>query len=66
MPACASCNINKHSESLEDFRKAIKGYMKHLNEINTQYKIAKRYGLVVEVDKPVMFYFETIEAEKVA
>ena len=23
-PSCASCNINKHSESLEDFRKAIK------------------------------------------
>jgi hypothetical protein len=45
---------------LEDFRKAIKGYMNHLNNINTQYKIAKRYGLVIEVDKPVVFYFETV------
>jgi len=59
MPACASCNINKHSMSLEDFRSMIAGFMKHLNEINTQYKIAKRYGLVVEVAKPVVFYFET-------
>jgi 5-methylcytosine-specific restriction endonuclease McrA len=59
MPACASCNINKHSMSLEDFRLLIQGFIKHLNEINTQYKIAKRYGLVKEEIKPVVFYFET-------
>jgi len=60
MPACASCNINKHSGSLEEFRKLIAGFMKHLNEINTQYKIAKRYGLVKEDIKPVVFYFESV------
>jgi 5-methylcytosine-specific restriction endonuclease McrA len=59
MPACASCNINKHSGSLEDFRSLIAGFMKHLNEISTQYKIAKRYGLVTENIKPIVFYFET-------
>lgn len=58
MPACASCNINKHSDSLEEFRKLIQGFMKHLNEVNTQYKIAKRYGLIQETVKPVVFYFE--------
>lgn len=58
-PPCASCNINKHSGSLEEFRELIQGFKKHLNEINTQYKISKRYGLVIEVDKPVVFYFET-------
>jgi hypothetical protein len=62
MPACASCNINKHSMSLEDFRSLIAGFMKHLNEISTQYKIAKRYGLVQETVKPVIFYFETFPA----
>jgi 5-methylcytosine-specific restriction endonuclease McrA len=60
MPACASCNINKHSLSLEEFRSLIQGFMKHLNELNTQYKIAKRYGLVKEDIKPIVFYFETI------
>lgn len=60
-PSCASCNINKHSMSLEQFRKQIKGFMKHLNEINTQYKIAKRYGLVQETSIDVKFYFETIK-----
>ncbi len=62
MPACASCNINKHSASLEEFRQLIAGFMKHLNEINTQYKIAKRYGLVKEDIKPVVFYFEIFKA----
>jgi len=60
MPSCASCNINKHSGSLEEFRSLIAGFMKHLNEVSTQYKIAKRYGLVQETVKPVVFYFETL------
>jgi 5-methylcytosine-specific restriction endonuclease McrA len=60
MPACASCNINKHSMSLEEFRGLISGFRKHLNEANTQYKISKRYGLVQEVDKPIIFHFETL------
>lgn len=60
IPSCASCNINKHSDSLEGFRKNIAAYMKHLNEISTQYKIAKRYGLIIETGKPVVFYFETL------
>lgn len=58
MPACSSCNINKHDLSLEQFRSLIQGFMKHLNELNTQYKIAKRYGLVKEDTKPIVFYFE--------
>jgi len=44
--------------SLEDFRNLISGFMKHLNEISTQYKIAKRYGLIHETPKPIVFYFE--------
>ena len=60
MPSCQSCNINKHSMSLEEFRNLISGFIKHLNEVNTQYKIAKRYGLVNETIKPIVFYFEKI------
>lgn len=63
MPSCASCNINKHSGSLEEFRSLIQGFKKHLNGVNTQYKITKRYGLVVEVEKPVVFYFETFKKQ---
>jgi 5-methylcytosine-specific restriction endonuclease McrA len=63
-PSCASCNINKHSMTLEEFRQQIAGFMKHLNHVSTQYKLAKRYGLVVETDKPVVFYFETLNETK--
>lgn len=62
MPACASCNINKHSMSLEEFRSMIAGFINSLNLRIIQYKIAKRYGLIAEVEKPVVFYFETINA----
>ncbi|MCH8067804.1 MAG: HNH endonuclease [Candidatus Marinimicrobia bacterium] len=58
MPSCPSCNISKHSNTLEEFRALISGFMNYLNETNTQYKIAKRYGLVSEINKPVKFYFE--------
>lgn len=63
VPACQSCNINKHSMSVDEFRQQIEGFMKHLNEASTQYKIAKRYGLVVEHPKKVVFYFETFKQE---
>lgn len=59
MPSCASCNINKHSMPLESFRDLITGFIKSLNRDSTQYKIAKRYGLVQEDIKPIVFYFET-------
>jgi len=48
--------------SIEEFRNLISGFMKHLNEVNTQYKIAKRYGLVNETIKPIVFYFERVSA----
>jgi len=58
-PACPSCNINKHSDSLESFRKMIAHFVTTLNRDITQYKIAKRYGLIQETNIEVKFYFET-------
>lgn len=60
-PACASCNINKRTHSLEGFRRLIQGFMKHLNEQSTQYKMAKKYGLVTETNKKVKFWYEIYE-----
>lgn len=45
--------------SLEEFRSLIAGFIESLNKTITQYKIAKRYGLVKEFIEPVVFYFET-------
>ena len=61
MPSCPSCNINKHSMSLEDFRSLIQNFIYSLNKNFVQYKIAKRYGLIQETIKPVVFYFETVD-----
>jgi 5-methylcytosine-specific restriction endonuclease McrA len=59
MPSCASCNINKHGDTIEQFRNNIKGYLNSLNQRMVQYKMVKKYGLIEETNKPVIFYFET-------
>lgn len=59
IPACASCNINKHGMSIEEFRQLIEGFINSLNLRMVQYKIAKRYGLIKETGIKVVFYFET-------
>lgn len=63
-PACASCNINKHSDGLEEFRKMIAHFITTLNRDNTQYKIAKRYGLITETGIDVKFYFEKLNTDQ--
>lgn len=63
VPACPSCNINKHSMDLEEFRKLIEGFVTSLNRDSVQYKVAKRYGLVKENLSPVVFYFERINQQ---
>lgn len=57
-PACASCNILKSSYSIDEFRRIIGQFISSLNKYNTQYKFAKRYGLVDETEKEVVFHFE--------
>lgn len=59
VPACASCNMMKSSLPIEHFRKQITQFINSLNEYSTQYKFAKRYGLITETSKPVVFWFET-------
>lgn len=59
-PSCASCNIQKNSYTLEQFRENIKQFVNSLNQYSTQYKFAKKYGLIQETEVEVKFYFETI------
>lgn len=60
-PACPSCNIQKNSYTLEQFRTNIKQFVNSLNQYSTQYKFAKKYGLLIETNKDVVFYFETLK-----
>jgi hypothetical protein len=61
-PACPPCNIDKHSMTLEDWR----GMIARSNDVLTRdvstFRRAVRYGLVTLAPKPVVFYFETLEA----
>ena len=59
VPACASCNLMKSQLNIEEFRILISSFIKGLNRYSNQYKFAKRYGLVEELDKPVVFWFES-------
>ena len=59
-PSCPSCNIQKNSYTLEQFRENIKQFVYSLNKYSTQYKFAKKYGLISENEIEVKFYFETL------
>ena len=58
MPSCARCNRWKSTFSLEMFRKEIELQTKRLNDYNSNYRMAKDYGLVCENNNKVIFYFE--------
>ena len=61
VPCCAPCNIMKGSLPLESFRLTIENFKRSLNLYVTQYKFAKRYGLITETEQPVVFWFERRE-----
>lgn len=58
-PSCSSCNSSKLNMSIEQFREHILNRLYRLNRDSTHYQIAKRFGLVIETDKEIIFHFET-------
>ena len=58
VPSCPQCNRLKSSLNIECFRSTIKQFIDSLNLYSTQYKFAKKYGLVVESEHKVSFWFE--------
>lgn len=60
LPACRQCNFYKSSMTLEDFRKRIRIVMMNNLRKNFGYRMAIKYGLVVENNKDIVFYFETL------
>ncbi len=58
VPACPSCNLMKGMSSVEGFREIIYRFIESLNSYSNQYKFAKKYGLIVESQEPVVFWFE--------
>jgi len=64
MPTCRVCNKWKSNFDLELFRKELEEQVKRLNEYSGNYRIAKKYSLVIEDIKPVVFYFESVNIKK--
>lgn len=59
MPACAPCNLDKHSMKLEDWRVKLQNSCTVLRRDSSTYRHALRFGLVVESQAPRLeFYFE--------
>ena len=65
-PSCRVCNGWKSTYHIELFRSEIQDQIKRLNERHANYRMAKKYGLLEETDKSVVFYFETINQVKEA
>jgi 5-methylcytosine-specific restriction endonuclease McrA len=57
MAVCISCNLQKGGRSLECFRDLIEDKLNQLKLV-ANYEVAKRYGLIIEVPKKIVFFFE--------
>lgn len=66
MPACYKCNNDKSSMSLERWREIIPHRVYTLNNDPkyASYQKAKRFGLVVEMDIEIVFWFEKYGKEQ--
>lgn len=57
-PACRPCNNFKSGMPLEDFRAEIAAQPQRLRRYRNQFRLAERFGLIIIIDNPVIFYFE--------
>lgn len=57
MPACRMCNFYKSTMTLEKFRERLQTITDRL-EKEFIYRLAKNYGIIIENQKSIVFYFE--------
>lgn len=57
MPACRMCNFYKSTSTIEEFRKKIQTIKDRLEKVYI-YRLAKKYGIIKESEKAIIFYFE--------
>ena len=62
-PACRVCNRFKGVCGIELFRKELQSQAERANRYSCNYRMAKKYGLIIEIDKEVKFYFEGVNDE---
>jgi hypothetical protein len=57
-PSCRACNIDKHATSLEGWRSQMEGRVGVCRRNYSAFRHAERFGLVQEIKKPIVFWFE--------
>lgn len=62
-PSCRMCNFYKSTMKIEDFREQLGHLLERLKKVFI-FRLAKKYGLIKEIEKPIEFYFEKVEREK--
>lgn len=63
MPACAPCNLDKASYSLDQWRGKLERSAASLARYSSTYRHAFRFGLVRPVAEHVVFHFERVTAD---
>jgi 5-methylcytosine-specific restriction endonuclease McrA len=63
-PSCYSCNSSKSTYSIDKWREELQLKTKRLIRDSSQFRIALRFGLIVENKNSVVFYFETLEGKQ--
>ena len=61
-PACRACNIDKHASSLEGWRAQMQDRVGVCRRNYSAFRHAERFGLVLEIKKPIVFWFEQYAA----
>lgn len=59
-PSCAPCNLDKHSMTLDQWRRKLQNACDVLRRNQPTYRHALRFGLVQETGRQVTFYFERV------
>lgn len=60
LASCQRCNIMKGTYSVEKFRNDLKLKLQRIKRDSTTYRVLLDYGLIKEIDKNIVFYFETL------
>lgn len=63
MPACRMCNYYKQSNDIEGLRRTLRDVLMRNVRRPFDYRLALKYGLVVETIHPIKFYFEMEESK---
>jgi len=57
-PSCVPCNLDKHASPLEVWRQQLEGRVDVCRRNYSAFRHAERFGLVQQIHKPVVFWFE--------